>query len=95
MAYAFGSLVFTPVIQELQERYGSRRQYAMRKSGFSPARIEPAEEQFLAERDSFYMATVGATAVRCNIPEDPNGLLASGGRGEHLTTPGEYSFARY
>jgi len=28
MAHNFGSLVFTPVIKALQERYGSRRQYA-------------------------------------------------------------------
>ena len=62
MAYAFGSLVFTPVVQALQERYGSRRQYAKREeSGFTPVRIGPDEELFLAERDSFYMATVGAT----------------------------------
>jgi uncharacterized protein len=62
MAYAFGSLVFTPVVQALQDRYGSRRQYAKREeSGFTPARIGPDEELFLAERDSFYMATVGAT----------------------------------
>src|SRR6267142_6464928 len=28
MAHNFGSLVFTPVVKALQERYGSRRQYA-------------------------------------------------------------------
>jgi predicted pyridoxine 5'-phosphate oxidase superfamily flavin-nucleotide-binding protein len=62
MAYAFGSLVFTPLVKELQERFGSRRQYAKREeSGFSPAVIGPDEEQFLSERDSFYMATVGVS----------------------------------
>ena len=62
MAYTFGSLVFTPVIKELQERYGSRRQYAKREaSGFSQDGIGPSEIQFLAECDSFYMASVGAT----------------------------------
>jgi predicted pyridoxine 5'-phosphate oxidase superfamily flavin-nucleotide-binding protein len=62
MAYTFGSLVFTPVIKGLQERYGSRRQYAKREaSAFSQDGIGPAEIQFLAERDSFYMASVGAT----------------------------------
>ncbi|HEX4773189.1 MAG TPA: pyridoxamine 5'-phosphate oxidase family protein [Bryobacteraceae bacterium] len=62
MAYTFGSLVFTPVVQALQERYGSRPQYAKREeSGFTPVRIGPDEELFLAERDSFYMATVGVT----------------------------------
>ncbi len=62
MAYAFSSLVFTPVVKALQERYGSRRQYERReKSGFRQDRIGPAEQQFLAERDSFYMASVGAS----------------------------------
>ena len=28
MAQHFGSLVFTPVVKALQEKYGSRRQYA-------------------------------------------------------------------
>ncbi len=37
MAHKFGSLVFTPVVKDLQERYGSRRQYAkMEKIGASP-----------------------------------------------------------
>jgi hypothetical protein len=62
VAYAFGSLVFTPVIKALQKRYGSRRQYAKREnSSFSPDSIGPSESQFLAEADSFYMSSVGAT----------------------------------
>jgi uncharacterized protein len=62
MAYTFGSLVFTPVIKALQERYGSRRQYAKREaSGFSQDGLGPSETDFLAECDSFYMASVGAT----------------------------------
>jgi predicted pyridoxine 5'-phosphate oxidase superfamily flavin-nucleotide-binding protein len=62
MAYTFGSLVFTPVIRGLQERSGSRRQYAKRETpGFSQDGIGPSEIQFLAECDSFYMASVGAT----------------------------------
>jgi predicted pyridoxine 5'-phosphate oxidase superfamily flavin-nucleotide-binding protein len=62
VAYAFGSLVFTPVIKALQERYGSRRQYATRETcGFSPDPIGPSETQFLAEADSFYMSSIGAT----------------------------------
>src|SRR5450755_283138 len=62
MAYNFGSLVFTPVIKALQERYGSRRQYAKRESsGFSPDGLGPSETEFLAHCDSFYMASIGAT----------------------------------
>jgi uncharacterized protein len=60
MAYPYGSLVFTPTVKALQERYGSRRQYAKREaSGFTPAPISPSEVQFLAECDSFYMASIG------------------------------------
>jgi predicted pyridoxine 5'-phosphate oxidase superfamily flavin-nucleotide-binding protein len=62
MAHGFGSLVFTPVIKALQERYGSRRQYAnLEESGISENRLGPQESEFIAERDSFYMATVGET----------------------------------
>jgi predicted pyridoxine 5'-phosphate oxidase superfamily flavin-nucleotide-binding protein len=62
MAYTFGSLVFTPVIKALQERHGSRRQYARREdAGYSQAGLGPSEVQFLAECDSFYMASIGAT----------------------------------
>jgi predicted pyridoxine 5'-phosphate oxidase superfamily flavin-nucleotide-binding protein len=62
MAHNFGSLVFTPVIKGLQERYGSRRQYArLAGSEASPDRLTDQESEFIAERDSFYIASVGET----------------------------------
>ena len=62
MTKSFGSLVFTPVVKALQERHGSRRQYAsLDKQSDTPARLGPDEREFLAERDTFYMASVGAT----------------------------------
>ena len=62
MAYNYGSLVFTPVIKALQERYGSRRQYARREaSGITGHGLGPPETEFVSEADSFYMASVGAT----------------------------------
>jgi hypothetical protein len=62
MARNFGSLVFTPLVKALQEKYGSRRQYArMEAAGVTPDRLGADESGFIAERDSFYMATVGAT----------------------------------
>lgn len=62
MAYPFGSLVFTPVVKALQERYGSRQSYAKREeSRFSQDALGPDEEAFLAECDNFFMASVGAT----------------------------------
>jgi predicted pyridoxine 5'-phosphate oxidase superfamily flavin-nucleotide-binding protein len=61
MAQNFASLVFTPAIKALQERYGSRRQYARMEQSGSRERLGPDESAFLEERDSFYMASVGAT----------------------------------
>src|ERR1035438_4465288 len=59
---SFGSLVFTPLVKKLQERYGSRRQYErMENSGAPQDRLTEFETEFLAQRDSFYMATTGAT----------------------------------
>jgi hypothetical protein len=59
---SFGSLVFTPLVKKLQERYGSRRQYErMENSGVTQDRFTPFETEFLSQRDSFYMATTGAT----------------------------------
>lgn len=60
MAYAFGSLVFTPTIKALQERFGSRQKYIKREESASLADpISPVEAAFLAEADSFYMASIG------------------------------------
>ncbi len=62
MAHNFGSLVFTPLVKALQEKYGSRRQYARIAAGAGDGdRLGPFETAFIAERDSFYIATVGAT----------------------------------
>ena len=62
MAHSFGSLLFTPVVKALQEKYGSRRQYAkLERAAGGPVRLGPDETAFIAERDSFYMASIGAT----------------------------------
>jgi uncharacterized protein len=62
MPHNFGSLVFTPVVKALQERYGSRRQYARsEESEPSPGRLGPQESEYISERDTFYMASVGET----------------------------------
>ena len=54
--------MFTPVVKALQERFGSRRQYArLEQSADREARLGPDEIEFLGERDTFYMASVGAT----------------------------------
>jgi predicted pyridoxine 5'-phosphate oxidase superfamily flavin-nucleotide-binding protein len=62
MGHKFGSLVFTPLVKALQEKYGSRRQYArMEAGGVTGDLLGSDESAFIAERDSFYIATVGAT----------------------------------
>ena len=62
MARNFGTLVFTPVVQALQEKYGSRRQYARMAEGSQKAdRLGAGEIEYISERDSFYMASVGST----------------------------------
>jgi predicted pyridoxine 5'-phosphate oxidase superfamily flavin-nucleotide-binding protein len=62
MAPTFGSLVFTPVVKELQQRYGSRRQYErLAARGVSYQGLGPDEREFITERDSFYMASIGST----------------------------------
>jgi uncharacterized protein len=59
---SFGSLVFTPLVKKLQEEHGSRRQYErMENFGQAQDRLTPFETDFLNGRDSFYMATMGAT----------------------------------
>ena len=62
MAHNFGSLVFTPLVKALQEKYGSRRQYARLEAGH-PSRdlLGVDETAFIADRDSFYLATVGSS----------------------------------
>ena len=62
MANSFGSRIFTPMVKELQQRYGSRRQYErLAAQGTSHQGLGPDEREFIAERDSFYMASVGST----------------------------------
>jgi predicted pyridoxine 5'-phosphate oxidase superfamily flavin-nucleotide-binding protein len=62
LAESFGSLVFTPVVKELQERYGSRRQYErIAAKRASHEGLGPHEREFIAERDSFYMASIGSS----------------------------------
>jgi len=50
------------MVKELQQRYGSRRQYErLAAQGTSHQGLGPDEREFIAERDSFYMASVGST----------------------------------
>jgi predicted pyridoxine 5'-phosphate oxidase superfamily flavin-nucleotide-binding protein len=59
---SFASIAFTPVVKKLQERFGSRRQYERVEKAAAPQdRLTEFEREFLAQRDSFYWATISAT----------------------------------
>lgn len=61
MSARFFELMFSEKARAFQESYGSRRAYARieAKSGGGPDSLSRAEMDFIAARDSFYMATVG------------------------------------
>lgn len=63
MGHKFAEIAFTDTVKSVQEALGSRSGYARREGGdvdFN-CRLGPSEAQFIAERDSFYMATVSET----------------------------------
>ena len=54
-------LAFTPAVKAIQERRGSRGAYAkMEARGGFPTLVTPELEQFIAARNSFYLATASA-----------------------------------
>ena len=56
----FAKIAFSPAVQALQEAHGSRAAYARVQADSGPAEgLGPRETTFLANADSFYMATVG------------------------------------
>lgn len=59
----YAELAFTPDVKALQEQLGSRRAYARleRPGGGAPDALGEDEAEFIAARDSFYMATVSST----------------------------------
>lgn len=59
MTNRFHETAFTPAVQQLQERAGSRSAYADPEGRRAPNdRFTAREAQFIAERDGFYLATV-------------------------------------
>jgi len=62
MNHRFADIAFTPNVQRLQERHGSRAQYArmQERSGPNEA-LGPDEAAFLADADTFFLATVSET----------------------------------
>lgn len=62
MGRRFAELAFTPLVQKEQEKHGSRRQYArVEQMGPPGDRLSDFEQDFIAERDGFYLASVSET----------------------------------
>jgi predicted pyridoxine 5'-phosphate oxidase superfamily flavin-nucleotide-binding protein len=62
MGRRFQELAFTPRVKDQQLQHGSRRQYErMEQSSPSGDTLGPAEQAFIQNRDSFYMASVSET----------------------------------
>jgi len=59
MGRNFAEIAFTPRVMAEQERIGSRRAYA--REARDDSALGPAETNFIAARDSFYMASVSET----------------------------------
>ncbi len=59
MARNFAEIAFTESVKAQQEKYGSRHSYARIEAIERGTELSLAEADFIAERDSFYLATVG------------------------------------
>ena len=61
MTRSNSDIAFTAAVKEIQQRRGSRRAYArMEENGGWHDRIDPDLAAFIAERDSFFIATANA-----------------------------------
>jgi predicted pyridoxine 5'-phosphate oxidase superfamily flavin-nucleotide-binding protein len=62
MSRRFAELAFTPLVKEEQIHHGSWQQYERaERSGDPGDQLGPDEQQFVQERDGFYMASVSET----------------------------------
>lgn len=62
MAHKFAEIAFTPAVREIQRARGSRERYAAMDGGEDYShQLGEQEANFIAARDSFYMASVSET----------------------------------
>jgi predicted pyridoxine 5'-phosphate oxidase superfamily flavin-nucleotide-binding protein len=62
MTHRFADLMFTDSVKAAQEKYGSRAHNERLQSNFGPNhQLTARETEFIALRDTFYLATVGET----------------------------------
>ena len=63
MAKNFAEIAFTESVKAQQEKYGSRRSYARMEAMARGNEITESEAEFIADRDGFYLSTVGESGV--------------------------------
>lgn len=56
---SFGSIAFSAASQKLQEKFGSRAAYQKMEARAVFHGLTEMEQEFIASRDSFYMASIG------------------------------------
>ena len=62
MGHAFHEIAFTDAVKARQSNKGSRKAYANAEGDFTYAdRLDVDEISFIADRDSFYLASVSET----------------------------------
>jgi predicted pyridoxine 5'-phosphate oxidase superfamily flavin-nucleotide-binding protein len=61
MRHRFAEIAFSPAAQELQRRHGSRGAYARMQARAGDEALGSDEVRFLAEADSFFLASVSET----------------------------------
>lgn len=62
MTHRFADFTFTEGVKSTQEHYGSRAQNERLQAKFGPnEQLTPRETDFIARRDTFYIASVGET----------------------------------
>ena len=62
MGRRFAEIAFTPLVKEQQKQHGSRHLYErIEKSNDFGDRLGPSEQEFIQQRDGFYMASVSET----------------------------------
>jgi predicted pyridoxine 5'-phosphate oxidase superfamily flavin-nucleotide-binding protein len=55
----YASLAFTAAVKDMQEKLGSRKSYARQENRSYVDGLTENETAYIADRDSFYMATIG------------------------------------
>ena len=59
MAKNFAAIAFSPAVKEMQEKLGSRASYARMEQHTYLDGLTENEQDFISQRDSFYMASIG------------------------------------